>query len=110
ADLADGARVVRVVAELRRQVERDGESGLPAVEQVAEARVRLLRRCEAGVLADRPRPAAIHVAVRAARERKLAGKLELARRVGVRVDRLHLDARLGLAAIGRGHGSDATRA
>src|SRR5437762_3376430 len=44
ADLAVGARVVGVVAELRRQVERDGEAGLPVVEQVPVARVRLLRR------------------------------------------------------------------
>ena len=107
-DLAERARVVRVVAELRRQVERDREPGLAALEQVAEARVRLLRRREAGVLADRPRPAAVHVAVRPARERKLARKLELVRRVVGRVDRLHLDAGLGLAAIGRGHGRDAT--
>src|SRR5262249_40925810 len=104
----DGARVVRVVAELSRQVERDAQSGLPALEQVAEARVRLLRRREAGVLANRPRPAAVHVGVRAARERELAGKLELVRRVGVGVDRLDLDAGLGLAAIGRGHAADAT--
>ena len=64
-DLAERARIVGVVAELRRQVERDREARLPALEQVAEARVRLLRRREAGVLADRPRPAAVHVGVRA---------------------------------------------
>ena len=75
ADLAERARVVGVVAELRRQVERDREARLPAVEQVAVARVRLLRGREARVLADRPRPAAIHVGVRAARERQLAGRL-----------------------------------
>ena len=43
ADLALGERVVRVVAELRRQVERDREARLPALEQVVEAGVRLLR-------------------------------------------------------------------
>ena len=50
---------------------------LAALEQVAVALVRLLGRREAGVLADRPRPAAVHVRVRAARERELAGRLEL---------------------------------
>ena len=60
ADLAPRHRVVGVVAELRRQVERDREPGLPELEQIAEALVRLFRRAEAGVLADRPRPAAVH--------------------------------------------------
>ena len=91
--LAERARVVGVVAELRRQVEGDREPGLAAREQVAVALVRLLRRREARVLADRPRPAAVHVAVRAARERVLAGQLEARRRVVGRVDRLDLDAR-----------------
>ena len=95
-DLALGERVVRVVAELRRQVERDGEPGLAALEQVAEARVRLLGRAVARVLADRPRAAAVHRLVRAARERELARELELARREVVRrVDGLDLDAGVG---------------
>ena len=99
-DLARGARVVGVVAELRRQVERDREPGLAALEQVAEARVRLLGRGEARVLADRPRPPAVHVRVGAARERELARELELqVRNVLVRVDRLDLDPGVGLAAI-----------
>ena len=57
ADLALGDRVVGVVAELGRQVERDREARLPAGEQVAVALVRLLGRGEARVLADRPRAA-----------------------------------------------------
>ena len=61
--LALGARIVGVEPELRRQVERDREPRLAALEQVAEALVRLLGRGEAGVLADRPRPAAVHVGV-----------------------------------------------
>ena len=97
------ARVVRVVAELRRQVERDREPRLPAREQVPVALVRLLGRGEAGVLTDRPRAAAVHVRVRTAGERELAGRLERRRSVVGRVDRLHLDAGLGLAAVGRGH-------
>src|SRR5439155_22407547 len=75
--LALRARVVRVVAELGRKVEGDGEAGLPALEQVAETRIRLLSRGEARVLADRPRPPAVQVLVGATRERELAGKLEL---------------------------------
>ena len=42
ADLAERARVVGVVAELGRQVERDREPGLAALEEIAVARVRLL--------------------------------------------------------------------
>src|SRR5206468_135976 len=76
-DLADGALVVGVVAELGRQVEGDGEPVLPPLEQVAEARVRLLGRGEARVLADRPGPAAVHVRVGTARVRELARQLEL---------------------------------
>ena len=105
-----GARVVGVVPELRRQVERDREPGLAALEQVAEARVRLLGRGEARVLADRPRPAAVHVLVGPARERELARQLELELRdVLVRVDRLDLDSGVGLAAIlGGRHGLNRT--
>ena len=103
ADLAERARVVGVVAELRRQVEGDREPGLPALEQVAVARVRLLGRGEARVLADRPRPAAVHVRVRAARVRVLAGQLGAPVRVLRGVDRLHLDPGLGLASVGRRH-------
>src|SRR5205823_4110072 len=100
--LARGARVVGVVAELRRQVERDREPGLPALEQVAEALVRLLGRGEARVLANRPRPAAIHVSVGPARERELARLLELGGSVARVVDRLDLDARVDLGALERG--------
>ena len=46
-----------------RQVERDREARLSAREQIAVPRVRLLRGREAGVLADRPRPPAVHVGV-----------------------------------------------
>ncbi len=41
-DLGEGGRVTGVVAELRRQVEGDGERRLAAVEQEAEPLVRLL--------------------------------------------------------------------
>src|SRR5262249_364824 len=98
-------RVVRVVTELRRQIERDREPGLPALEQVAVPRVRLLGRSKPGVLANRPRAAAIHIRVRAARVRVRARRLERGCGVVGRVDRLDLDPGLGLAAVGRGHGS-----
>ncbi len=108
--LAHGARVVRVVAELRREVERDREAGLAPLEEIAEARVRLLCRRKARVLADRPRPPAVHVRVRAARERELARELELeVRDVLVGVDRLDLDPGVGLPAIlGGRHVSQST--
>src|SRR5262249_61071363 len=54
-----------------------------------------------GVLADRPRPAPVHVSVRPARERELARRLELEPGdVRGGVDRLDLDARIGLAPVG----------
>ena len=95
-DLAERARVVGVVAHQRRHVERRREAGLPVLEQVAEARVRLLRRAEAGELAHRPEPAAVHRRIDAARERIRAGPAEVALVVDVdvlgRVERLVLDA------------------
>ena len=106
ADLALGHRVVRVVAELGRQVEGDRQPRLPAREQVAVALVRLLGRGEAGVLADRPRPTAVHVRIRPAREREDAGRLRLDRgRVGGPVQRLHLDAGVEQPPVG-GAGHD----
>ena len=104
-DLAGRSGVVRVVPELRRQVERDREPGLPLLEQVAEALVRLLGRGEAGVLSDRPRPPAVHVLVRAPREGKPARKLgRQPLDILLRVDRLDLDARVGLTTVlRRGH-------
>ena len=71
-DLAERERVVGVEAELRRQVERDREARLAALEQQPEARVRLLgrarsRRTGASSTAGRGSPRAD-----AARERELA--------------------------------------
>ncbi len=98
------ARVVGVVAELRRQVERDRQPRLTVVEQVAVARIRLLGRGEAGVLPDRPRAAAVHVGVRPARVRIGARSLERRRRIVRRVERFHFDTRLGFAPVEGGHG------
>ncbi len=69
ADLAERARVVRVVAHERRHVERRRQPGLPRREQELEAPVRVLGRAEAGEHAHRPRLAAIHRLVRTARVR-----------------------------------------
>ena len=73
ADLALGERVVGVVAELRREVEGDGEAGLALAQEELEALVGLLGGAVAGVLADRPEAAAVHVGLDAAGEGVLAG-------------------------------------
>ncbi len=101
-DLAEGARVVRVEAELRRQVERRAEPGLAALEEEAETLVRDVGRAEAGVLAHRPRPRPVAVRAHAARERERAGRPELALRgaIGGDGDR---DAGLVRALVGGGH-------
>ena len=77
-DLALRLRCVGVEAHLRRQVERDRQAGLALIEEVAEPAIRLGRRGEAGVLAHRPQPAAVHRRLDAASERVLAGEPELA--------------------------------
>ena len=103
-DFARSARIVGVVAELRRQVEGDGKPGLAALEQVAEALVRLFRRREPGVLPDRPGPPAVHVRVRPTRERELPRRLDVGRRIVSRVERLDLDVRVGATLVaGGGH-------
>ena len=95
ADLALRARRVRVVAHQRRHVERRRQPGLAVVEQVAEALVGLLRGPEAGELAHRPEPAAVHARVHAARERILARQPDplRIRQVRLGVERPHRLAR-----------------
>ena len=56
-DLAGGPLVVGVEPHLGRQVESGRQARLALAEQELEALVRRLGRAEAGVLADRPRPA-----------------------------------------------------
>ena len=108
-DLAERARVIRVVAHQRRHVERRREAGLPVREQVLEARVRLLGRAEAGELPHRPEAAAVHRRVDAARERIDAGVAEIAGVLDVdvvgRVERLVLDAGDRRARLARALGS-----
>src|SRR5207237_10433131 len=77
ADLAAGARVVGVHADLRRQIEGDRQAGGSALEEVAVAPVRLDRGGEAGVLAHRPELAAVHRGLRPARVRELARLAEV---------------------------------
>ena len=91
ADLALRAHMVRVVTHQRRHVERRRQPRLPVVEQVAEALVRLLGGPEAGELAHRPEPAAVHRRVHAARERILAREADRLERAHVllRVERRH---------------------
>ena len=69
ADVADDARMVAVVAAVRREVERDRQAHLPGREVLAVERVRLLGGREARVLADRPRPVRVHRRPRPADER-----------------------------------------
>src|SRR5581483_1723248 len=94
-DLAERARMVRVVAHQGRHVERGREAGLAVLEEVAEPRVRLLRRAEAGELPHRPEPAAVHRRVDAAREGIRPRPAEVAFVVELdvlrRVERLVLD-------------------
>ena len=73
AHVAHDARMVGVVAAVRGQVERYGQSLLSRSEVAAVKRVRLLGGRETGVLTDRPRAHHVHRAVRAAQERSDAG-------------------------------------
>ena len=81
-DLAVAERVVGVAAELGRQVEGHREAGRAVLDQVAVALVRVLGGREAGVLAHRPEPVAIHALVDAAGERVVAGLAEPLLEVG----------------------------
>src|SRR5580700_4064476 len=65
--------MVRVHADLRRQVERDRKPRLTFAKQIAITLVRFGGRAEAGVLAHRPEAAAIHRGINAAGVRKFAG-------------------------------------
>ena len=83
AHLRRARRVVRVVADLRRQVERDGEAVLALREEELEPLVRFLGGAEAGVLARRPEAAAVHRRMDAAGEGVLARVADVALVVAV---------------------------
>ena len=70
-----GQRVVGVVAHLRGQVEGDAQAADALRQEIAIPGVGLRGRAEAGVLAHRPQPAAIHRRLDAAREGEFAGKV-----------------------------------
>ncbi len=104
ADLALRLGRVRVVAHLGRQVEGDRQPGLALLEEVAEAPVGLLGGREAGVLAHRPEPAAVHRRLDATGERVLPGPPEVAilveaGRVGRGVEVADDDPRRGLERV-----------
>ena len=67
--------MVGVVAHQGREIERDREPGLSALEQELVALVGVLGGAEAGELAHGPEPAAVHRGVDAAGERELARQL-----------------------------------
>ena len=77
AELAQRFGGVGVVAHQRGQVEGDGQAGLPLLEQVLEARVRLLGGAEAGEHAHRPQFAAVQRRVDAARVGIFAGQAQV---------------------------------
>ena len=78
ADLSLRPRRVGVVAHLRRQVEGDRQPRLALLEEVLEPPVRLGGGREAGVLAHRPEPAAVHRRLDAAGEGELPRPAEVA--------------------------------
>src|ERR1700694_3386429 len=87
--------MIGVVAVQRRQMERDGESGLPMVEQIVKTLVGLLRRAETGELSHRPQLPAIAAGMNATREGELTGKCEImveieVEDIGRRGERIHI--------------------
>ena len=68
ANIAHHARVVRVIAPVRCQIEGHRNALLPRRQRLAVKRVGFLRRREAGILPDRPRTARIHRRLHAARK------------------------------------------
>ena len=82
ADFAGRERVIRVVANLRRQIEGHAQSLHAVRQQVSVSLIRFGCRPEPRVLPHRPGAAAIHVRLDPARKRKGAGLTD----VGFRVD------------------------
>ncbi len=78
ADFAESHGRVRVIADLRGQVEGDGEAGGSLVEEEFVAAVALFGVAHAGVLAHGPEAAAVHGGLDAAGEGEFAGEAEVA--------------------------------
>jgi hypothetical protein len=103
-------RIVRIKANLRRQIEGHTQAGHALVEQGPVARVAVLCRAKAGVLPKRPQPAAIHGGIDAACEGKCArvAQVALVRDVldvlrGVERRHFHAPGRLHWCRGPRGH-------
>src|SRR5687767_13474524 len=94
--------MVRVVADLGGQVERDAETGDTPRQEVAVAAIRLRGGTEPGVLPHRPRPAAVHFRLDSPGERERPWSAKVAVVVEAR-DVLRRGERTGSAA--RAHGS-----
>ena len=77
AHLTGSERMIRVVADLRRQVECDAQTAYTMRQQIAITRIRLGRRPEAGVLAHRPQPPAIHRRLGAAGVGEFTGEADV---------------------------------
>jgi hypothetical protein len=94
ADIAGNARVVAVVAAVGGEIEGDGQALLAGGEVAPVEGVGFLRRREAGILPDRPRPPGIHGRLDAAREGREARQLvrRALRQVVRRVERRDGDA------------------
>ena len=82
-DLAARRRIVGIEAHQRGHIERGRKARLPVRQQVAKPAVGVFRRAEAREHAHRPRLAAVHRFVGAARERKAARRAQALRRVPV---------------------------
>ena len=68
-----GHGVVRVIADLRREIKGDGQARLPLLQQIAVPLVGLLRCGKAGILPHRPEAPAVHGGLDSAGKRILPG-------------------------------------
>ena len=94
ADVAHHARMVAVIAAVRRQIEGDRHPLLPGRQRLAVEGVDLLGGREAGVLPDRPGPPGIHRRPRPAgigREAGQAAEMVQPSEIGLGVERLDRD-------------------
>ena len=94
ADIARHARMIAVVAAMRRQIEGHRKAHLPRREVLSVEGVGFFGGREARILADGPGPARIHGGAHAAHERHLPRQRVHRRdafQVGSRVKRLHVE-------------------
>src|SRR5262245_40446882 len=79
--------MVGVVPHLRREIERDGQTRLPGLEQMMKPDVRLFGRSEPGILAHGPQPATVHRGMYATRVGKRARSAQIAVRLAAPIRR-----------------------